>query len=154
MAIDPISAISTTETNAVVPVYNPLAAYAASKAYAAAQAAAAPPAFAAALSTVAADASPLTAAPAAVSADQTRSFAPGPSIGDSAGSTVPQASDYNAQAALGLAFASPAVVTSLAPGAAALAAVASLPAVGPVEYLAPIARGSIIADPRFVDVYR
>jgi hypothetical protein len=135
MAIDAIPAIDTAATTSLVPVYDPLAAYAASKAYA-----------------TSALVAPSTLTPNTI--DPTRSFAPGPAIDDSAGSTVPRASDYNAQAALGLAFASPAVVTSLAPGAAAMAALASIPAVGPVEYLAPITRGAMIADPRFIDVYR
>lgn len=134
MAIDAIPAINTAATTSLIPVYDPLAAYAASKAYATAAQGAGPA---------------LTS-----SIDQTRSFAPGPAIDDSAGSTVPRPSDYNAQAALGLAFASPSVVTSLAPGAAAMAAIASIPAVGPVEYLASITRTSMIADPRLIDVYR
>jgi len=142
MAIDAIPAFNTDTPISLIPVYDPLAAYAASKAYATATQAGA------------------TSAPAAPTMllsntiDPTRSFAPGPAFGDRAGSTVPQASDYNAQAELGLAFASPAVLTSLAPGAAALAAIASIPAIGPVEALAPIARGAMIADPRFIDVYR
>lgn len=135
MAIDAIPAINTAATTALIPVYDPLAAYAAAKAYAAARAATLPPAL-------------------TPSIDQTRSFAPGPAIDDSAGSTVPRPSDYVAQAALGLAFASPSVVTSLAPGAAAMAAIASIPAVGPVEYMSPMTRTSMIADPRFIDVYR
>ena len=143
MAIDAIPAINTTATTSLIPIYDPLASYAASKAYATAAQAAATSALVAPTSTL----TPNTI-------DPTRSFAPGPAIGDSGGSTVPRPSDYNAQAAIGLAFASPAVLTSLAPGAAAMAAIASIPAVGPVESLAPIARGAMIADPRFIDVYR
>jgi|GEM_PF-2023482 len=137
MVIDAIVASGTTPNTLTLGAYDPLTAYAANKAYAATQPAEAN----------------LTAAPALPSGP-TRSFAPGPASDDAAGPTVPQGSDYNAQAALGLAFASAAVVTSLAPGAAAMAAMASLPAVGPVEYLAPIARNSIFADPHFIDVYR
>ena|ERR1700694_5154381 len=79
---------------------------------------------------------------------------PGPVQDDAPGSTTPKPSDYNAQAAAGLAFAAPLVITSLAPGAATLAKIASLPEVGPVVKLAPIARTSIDANSYFVDVYR
>ena len=98
--------------------------------------------------------SAIGSAPIAPAQLTTRSSVPGPALDDSAGPTIPQASDYNAQAALGLAFSSPAVLTSLAPGAAALAALAALPAVGPVEKIAATARTAIYANPYFIDVYR